>query len=441
MNSKQQITVDLSQIRADMRYDEVCEHMDDARQFWEQHVKCCDPYNVERVKSLVGMAYSDASRPPPERIVECRSPLAAIVVAGVFKDGLGLKNWQNEIFGPTAGPETRNADPRVRHHILESIDDGLWQWAALSEDGISLVPTTGGRWLPDLRNTVRNVANDYIQGQEQDNFQARLWGNNNRWPGRTEPQRTRSWTAVRTQIHDAVTNTIIESATFGAWGDTFDHVAIRIGNFDTIHWAAYAECLLQCNMIGGKQINKIMGQIRLARECGWWIAYRDLCIISDRPQYMLFDDRNRLHCDHGPAIMYRDGWDIHAWHGTRIPRTWMDGKTLTATRALNQANIELRRVACEIVGWDEILKQIGARVVNQDPNPQIGTLLIATIPGGDGRTRWNNREETAQQFLRVKCGTGRMFAIPVPPNMRTAREANAWTYGISANEYDPEIRT
>ena len=35
-----------------------------------------------------------------------------------------------------------------------------------------------------------------------------------------------------------------------------------------------------------------------------------------------------------------------------------------------------------------------------------------------------------EKFLKVKCGTGREFAIPVPPDMKTALEANAWTYAI-----------
>ena len=47
-----------------------------------------------------------------------------------------------------------------------------------------------------------------------------------------------------------------------------------------------------------------------------------------------------------------------------------------------------------------------------------------------------------EKFLKVVCGTGRQFAIPVPPEMKTALEANAWTFGLTPEELLPlEIRT
>jgi len=61
----------------------------------------------------------------------------------------------------------------------------------------------------------------------------------------------------------------------------------------------------------------------------------------------------------------------------------------------------------------------------------IGTLLEVDIP-----------DIGNEKFLRVLCGTGREFAIPVPPNMKTALEANAWTYGLEGNLLrDLEVRT
>ena len=62
----------------------------------------------------------------------------------------------------------------------------------------------------------------------------------------------------------------------------------------------------------------------------------------------------------------------------------------------------------------------------------IGTLLEVDIPD-IGR----------EKFLRVLCGTGREFALPVPPDMKTALQANAWTFGMDdPNELlNLEIRT
>jgi hypothetical protein len=46
-----------------------------------------------------------------------------------------------------------------------------------------------------------------------------------------------------------------------------------------------------------------------------------------------------------------------------------------------------------------------------------------------------------ERFLQVRCGTGRDFCIPVPREMTTALQANAWTYGLDAINFKPEVRT
>jgi hypothetical protein len=117
--------------------------------------------------------------------------------------------------------------------------------------------------------------------------------------------------------------------------------------------------------------------------------------------------------------MYPDGWSIYAWHGVRVPREWIEDKSITAEQALKQDNVELRRVACEIVGWDRILNDLDIKIINVDPDPQIGTLVEVNLP-----------DAPRERFLRVLCGTGRTFVIPVPNHVQTALEANAWTYDI-----------
>ena len=131
----------------------------------------------------------------------------------------------------------------------------------------------------------------------------------------------------------------------------------------------------------------------------------------------------RLHCEDGPAIAYRDGWGLHSWHGVTVPREWIEDKaSLTPKIALTHKNVEMRRAACEIIGWERILAELNARTIDRDPDPEIGELVEVDIPDV-GRER----------FLRVQCGTKRRFALPVPPDMTTALAANAWGYNIPAD--------
>lgn len=165
---------------------------------------------------------------------------------------------------------------------------------------------------------------------------------------------------------------------------------------------------------------------------GVWslISLKGLAIVS-RPPTVCRDAENQVHSESGPAIKFADGFSVYIWHGTRIPQEWIENpETLTPDIALTHKNVEQRRCAAEIMGWDRILQELTPTVVDTNPNPEIGTLLKVDLPGAPG-----------EQFLRVKCGTGRTFALPVPPDMSTAREANAWTYGLDPDEYSPEIRT
>jgi hypothetical protein len=186
------------------------------------------------------------------------------------------------------------------------------------------------------------------------------------------------------------------------------------------------------DVVGIADCSKLDGMFDLASCCGWLNIYEDVVVFQHPPETIKMDDANRIHCEDGPAIRYRDGTEVYAWHGTRIPQEWItDRANLSAKTAIIWQNIEQRRCACEIVGWAKILRELNAREIDVDGDPEIGTLVEVNIPD-IGR----------EKFLRVLCGTGREFAIPVPPDMKTALEAQAWTWGLTPNEFSiPETRT
>ena len=154
-------------------------------------------------------------------------------------------------------------------------------------------------------------------------------------------------------------------------------------------------------------------------------------IIADRPEILKLDDEGRLHSETGAAVKWRDGMEQYYWHGVAVPDRWIkDKKSLLPEEALKTVNMDQRKAACEILGWNNILKQLKAKTIDKNKDPQIGTLIEANIPGV-GKER----------FLKVQCGTGRTFSLIVPPTVKTAIEANAWTYNLSPGDYKPEVRT
>ena len=54
----------------------------------------------------------------------------------------------------------------------------------------------------------------------------------------------------------------------------------------------------------------------LTQSAGWWFPAEDVCFCAERHKSLNFDERRNLHCETGPAIECRDGFRVHAWHGT-----------------------------------------------------------------------------------------------------------------------------
>ena len=231
---------------------------------------------------------------------------------------------------------------------------------------------------------------------------------------------------VRAQVGDQVGDQVWDQV--GAQvGDQVSRAGY--GQHDA-NWLGFYEYFAEVCGLQDK-VKKLEGLIGIGKTCGWWWPFRGAVILTERPCFMQRDETGRLHSEHRAAIEYPDGWGVYAWHGTRVPKEWILAKdALKAADVLGHQNVEQRRAGCEILGWKRILEELKPIVVNEDVEPEIGTLLRADLPGAPG-----------SQFLKVRCGTGRDFVLPVPPNMKTALEANAWTYGLEAKELQLEART
>lgn len=200
-------------------------------------------------------------------------------------------------------------------------------------------------------------------------------------------------------------------------------------------WAGYESYLTAFRDILGLRLKEHAAYAHWEQAAiygGFRVMHPEFCMVSDFPEVLKIDAENRPHCETGPSHRWRDGWSLYHWHGVSIPAEWIEDKaSLTAQKALTWVNVEQRRAACEILGWHNILAALKAKVIDRDGDAEIGELVEVTIP-----------DVGKERFLKVLCGTGREFALPVPPNMKTALEAQSWTWGLDKMSFTkPEIRT
>jgi hypothetical protein len=181
-------------------------------------------------------------------------------------------------------------------------------------------------------------------------------------------------------------------------------------------------------------VPELDGLARVARAAGWWWPYERVAVLTERPVVLERDNLGRLHHGDGPALSYPDGWGMHAWRGMPIPpEVAARLPALTAQEIRAESNAEMRRVMVEYFGYERYLRETGATEVHSD---EFGTLWRAEVPGDEPLVMVQVLNSTPEPD-----GTRRTYFLRVPPNIATAREAVAWTFGLIPEEYAPQLQT
>ncbi len=197
----------------------------------------------------------------------------------------------------------------------------------------------------------------------------------------------------------------------------------------------------------------LAGQCEVAKHAGWWWAFRDFAVVTDRPAELHRDPPGRLHCETGPAIAYRDGWGFWAWHGRRVPQWVIENPAIEAITA--EPNVEIRRCAIESLGWARFTAEAGLTPVGRHPGTrQRSTGLTAARvpdPGNPGQhlVLYDVPERLWGTRIRLlmctngspeRDGTRRRYGLTVPAGIDDPVEAAAWTYGLTRDQYARTLR-
>jgi hypothetical protein len=125
------------------------------------------------------------------------------------------------------------------------------------------------------------------------------------------------------------------------------------------------------------------------------------------------DPRGIAHCETGPALEYSDGHGMSFWHGTQIPNKWiMDKSSLTAQKALAVSDIDQRRAAIDMIGWQRIISDLNASIIEEQNGPRAGMLMEVALPG----------ESAKVKFLYANWGVRSNHALKIPASDQIRRE-------------------
>lgn len=172
-----------------------------------------------------------------------------------------------------------------------------------------------------------------------------------------------------------------------------------------------------------------------AEHSGPRYLHDEFCIVSDHPESLLVDEQKRPHCTTGPFCRWRDGSAMYAVHGVRVPWTVVEHRDrLTVEQIDKEQDVEVRRVMIELYGEARYLEDSGTVVAQSD---EFGTLFCREIAGDEPLVMVRVLNSTPEADGKTK----KRYWLRVPPTIKTAREAVAWSFNIEAKDYKPTIET
>jgi hypothetical protein len=193
--------------------------------------------------------------------------------------------------------------------------------------------------------------------------------------------------------------------------------------------------------------------------------HKKFWIVCDFPTVVGRDAQNRPHSDTGPHLAWRDGWKLYAVHGVRVPADIIEDPTsITVARIDAEQNAEVRRVMLERFGAARFMRESGAKAIHQDrfgvlyrrelagDEPIVMVRLLNTTPEPDGmldevqaRAAFGdvavNASIALAQDRGIEVRRWKEYMIRVPPDMQRAKQAVAWTAGMSEGDYSPRTET
>ena len=372
------------------------EHLDR----WTATRTTCAPADRNAAEAGIRVAYRAAGLPPPDLIIWCGGPIeiAQLLVAATAGDRIGC-NVKAQIFDT----------PRQRVGMFAEI---FWKEIIVSASELASRRA--------VINTARNSLERATQTSRETNRAVRDAAEHifARLSTRTRHALQR-WRGLPRMLPSGNFSEIAVSPDELASLGVYEYLR------DVVGWE--------------EQTDPLRGLWAIAKSASWIVPHQHVCWIAERPVRLLTDVKGRLHCAKGPALCYRDGWSVHAWKGVQVP-AWMieHPERITPSRISDTFEPTLRNTMIDIM----------------TPERFIATGLVACVSKDDTgvlwRKHWGHRGVTIGSWSAVEVvngtpepdGSRKHYVLTVPSQVRTAREAVAWTYGLSAKQYSAlELRT
>ena len=351
------------------------------RDEWIAHGLSTTPADRPAAERGVYDAYRAAGLEPPRSFIWLGSPMAGCIGAAMLANLPESAQVGDQIWAQVGAQVRAQAGAQVRARV----GDQIWDQAG-AQVGAQVRAQVGDQAGAQVRAQARAQVGDQIWAQVGDQI----------------------WAQVGAQVDRSM------------WGQHDAWLSF---------YAYFARIGITC-------ADRMSGLMQVAAAAGWWWPFEGAAILTERPAELHRDQLGRLHSETGPAIRYPDGWGFHAWHGTPVPASLIDGDGWTPEQIFAEGNQEIRRCAIERIGWHAFIQQAGLAQIGDsapDPGNPGNEIALYDVP-----------KQIYDEPVRVllctngtaeRDGTRRRFGLTVPATISDPVEAAAWTYGWPVQAY------
>jgi hypothetical protein len=421
------------------------------RDEWLAHGLSTQPADRPAAEQGIRAAYQAAGLDPPRFIIWLGSPWAGVlgqsVAPGIVAEMVG---------GQVRGQGGGHVAAQVRGHVRGQVHD---QVQSHVDDQVH----------DQVRDYVRGQVHSHVRGQVGNHVDgpvaSQVWGQvgNQVWGHVRDHVRdiqvgvqvrdhvyrqvrdhvdghvgSHVDSHVRDQVGDHVRDHVYIQVGNQVWGQVCDHVRDHVRDWYKAllygqHNAGYYSYYDAMERIGVTGLDLIHGQQQVARSAGWWWAYQDFAVITERPAALHRDANGDLHSADSMAISYPDGWGFWCWHGRRVPQ-WVVERP-GVERIAVESNVEIRRCAIESLGWDRFTREAGLHLVadEADPGNPGQNLVLYDVP----ERLWGSRIQLVlcTNGSSERDGTRRRYGMTVPADFTDPVSAIAWTGRMTRDQY------
>lgn len=179
------------------------------------------------------------------------------------------------------------------------------------------------------------------------------------------------------------------------------------------------------------------------------IFLKDFCIVCRNPKAIFEDESNRLHSTEGYAIEFNDKAGIYFVRGIQFEHELYSkifiNKDITGKEIFEIKNVEQRAIAIQFFGYDKLIKELDAKLIDtKDEFSSLDNMPISyELYDFEMKV---GRFDIVRKFRFVKVedySTHKKvtLGVPVLEQTSTCIGAIAWTFGMTKEEYKPQIQT